>query len=87
MTEATDQTTPTPPPSVGQQVDRLVSEAKDLAAAIVRHSRDLAAAQDSLTMRCDALTDVVGRPTAAKLLGITPRQLAQILRTSKWAGR
>jgi hypothetical protein len=81
MTDPTDQPTADPGPTVGRQVDDLLSEIDSLGRAIRKHSRDLHDAERKHRARVDNLVGLIGRPAAAALLGITPRELAGILRS------
>lgn len=76
MTEAT----PPPARSVGQQVDDLVAEINTRGIAEAAASRDAAAEQAKIRDRTGQLAELVGRPAAAKILGMTPRELAGVLR-------
>jgi hypothetical protein len=75
---------PQPPSkSTGVRLDELVANIRATRREIARASRDLGDAERHEFTYTAELVDLVGRPAAAKLLDMTPRELAGLLRGAK----
>lgn len=85
MTDPTDPTAAqvAPPKTTGQELDDLVRTIPDLEKATVAARNALARCERNERAARDRLVELVGRPTAAKMLGLTPRELAGKLRGEK----
>lgn len=83
MSEPTDQTAEARPSTPGQEVDQLVAQFPDLQAATQSATAALERCQAQERRTLDRLVELLGRPTAARFLGLTPRALAGMLRGAK----
>lgn len=81
--EPTELHVPAPGKPVGQRIDELVERIPQLWDEVTDAASKQARADRVYRTAHDQLVEMVGRPAAAKLLGITPRQLAGRMRGSK----
>lgn len=75
-----DRVEASPPRSTGQQIDDLVSAIPSLAKAVTAADEAYGRARTNHRRALNQLVELVGRPTAARLLELTPRELAGMMR-------